>query len=42
MVGMALAALGVALVGPPASNAIMGSVPPEKAGIGAATNSMMR
>jgi len=42
VVGMALAALGLALVGPPASNAIMGSVPPEKAGIGAATNSMMR
>jgi len=40
--GMSLAALGVAFVGPPASNAIMSSVPPEKAGIGAATNSMMR
>ena len=42
VLGMSLVALGIAFVGPPASNAIMSSVPLEKAGIGAATNWMMR
>lgn len=42
VVGVALVAFGVAFVGPPASNAIMSSVAPEKAGQGSATNSTMR
>ncbi len=42
VVGMSCVALGVAFIGPPASNAIMGSVAPEKAGQGSATNATMR
>ncbi len=40
--GMTLVGLGVALVTAPASNAIMGSVPRQQAGMGSSTNATMR
>jgi hypothetical protein len=40
--GLLCTAAGGALVGPPSSNAIMGSVPGRRAGMGSATNAAMR
>jgi EmrB/QacA subfamily drug resistance transporter len=42
ILGLLLLGLSVAFISPVASNAVMGSVPPTKAGMGSATNSAMQ
>ena len=40
--GLVLVGLGISLVTPPSSNAVMSSVPPEKTGMGASANAAIR